>query len=181
MTAGADKVVVGKVGRPYGVRGWVHVSSFTEPADNLLAYRPWQLGRDGVWQRVQVSEVRAHKQGFVASFEGIVNRNAAAALAGCDIGVDAAVLPAPAPGEYYWKDLIGLAVVDRDGVRVGRVVNLLSTPAHDVLVIERVCVRSEVDRRKADRREALIPFVAAYVVTVDLDGGEIVIDRDPDE
>lgn len=166
MTARGGMVVVGKVGRPYGVRGWVHVSSFTEPAENLLAYRPWQLHRGGSWQCMQVDQVRAHKQGFVASFEGIGDRDKAALLAGCEIGVDADVLPAPAPDEYYWKDLIGLAVVDCDGRQMGRVESLLSTPAHDVLEVG------------GDGEAILIPFVAAHVVTVDLEGGRIVVDWD---
>ena len=79
-------VVIGRVQGPYGVKGWVHLAAFTEPKDNLLNYRPWLISGNGVagqgWQAADIAEIRPHKQGFVARFEGVADRTAAEALKG---------------------------------------------------------------------------------------------------
>lgn len=162
-------VVVGRVLGPYGVRGWIHVAAFTEPKDNLVHYQPWLLaGADQAdWQPVTVREVRAHKQGFVASLAGVDDRAAAERLKGRLIGVPESVLPEAAEGEYYWRDLVGARVTDPDGALIGRVDGLMETGAHDVLVVKR-----------ADGTELLIPFHARYVLGVD--GDRISVDW-PDE
>ncbi len=168
MAADTEMVVVGRLGAPFGVKGWVHVSSFTDPPQNLLAYRPWSVRRRGQWQVVRVASVSPHKQGFVARLEDVEDRDAAAVLRGCDIGVSESVLPKPAPDEYYWKDLVGLAVERLDGTPLGTVRGLLDTAANDVLVIEK------------DGREILVPFIEAVVISVDLVARRLVADWDPD-
>lgn len=86
----------------------------------------------------------------------------------CEIGVRRDQLPDTAPGEYYWRDLIGLAVVTRQGEPLGKVDHLLETGANDVLVV-------------AGERERLIPFVPGPIVTqVDLQAGVIEVDWDKD-
>ena len=162
--------MVAALGRPFGTDGWLHVRSFTEPASNVLGYRPWWLRRPGGadgWQAAEV-QTRAYARGIVASVAGCAGREAAAALRGAEVGVDAAVLPAPAADEYYWQDLTGLEAATRCGRPLGRVARLFATPAHDVLVL-------------ADgERERLVPFAKATVASVDLPGGRIVLDWQPD-
>ncbi len=165
-------VVVGRVQGPYGVRGWVHLASFTEPNDNILHYRPWfSGGREGAdegWQLIEVEEIRPHKQGFVARIRGIENRDAALELKGALIGVPERELPLAAPDEYYWRDLIGALVCSRDGLELGLVTGLLETGAHDVLVVKRTGAGDEPD--------LLIPFHRNYVVSVDMSGPKISVD-----
>ena len=143
----------------------MHVKSHTDPAENILAYRPWQASRgiDGAWQPVE-ADARVHNAGFIAQFAGVTDPDAAAAWRGASIGVDAAVLPAPAEDEYYWADLVGLRVVGCDGDDLGCVERLFSTPAHDVLVV-----------RDADD-EHLVPFVRRVVEAVEPTAGRIVVD-----
>ena len=161
----ADSVVViGMIGGPFGISGWMHVRSFTEPAANLLTYSPWQLWRRGGWAEVAV-QARPHRGGFVARVDGIADRDAAAALRGADIGISAAALPPPAPDEYYWRDLAGQRVVNTEGTPLGRVARLFPTPAHDVLVVE------------DDDAERLLPFVREVVLAVR--DGSIVVDWQP--
>ncbi len=105
---------------------------------------------------------------LVARFAGIDDRETAAALVGQDLSVDRDRLPETAEDEYYWADLTGLEVVNREGIVLGRVHNLLSTGANDVLVV------------RGDR-ERLVPFVQGqYVLEVDLEAGRILVDWSPD-
>jgi 16S rRNA processing protein RimM len=155
-------VVIGRIGTAHGVAGALHVTSFTEPPDNIQRYRPWLLGRDDQFREVKVSGVRVHGQGYVARISGIDDRDQARALAGTLIAVPRAALPALSQDEYYWRDLIGLRVVDGSGCDYGRVVRLIDTGVHDVLAIQ-------------GARETLIPFTAEFVLEVDLEGGSILV------
>ena len=168
-TARGDAVVlVGTVGAPFGINGWTHVRSYTDPPGNLLDYWPWRLRREtgtngAAWERIEV-EAERHGGGLIARFAGIRDREAAVELRGSGIGVPAGALPVPAEGEYYWRDLIGSEVVNTTGFRLGEVERLFPTPAHDVLV-----VRDDVGER-------LIPFVGECVVAVTPDDGRVVVD-----
>jgi 16S rRNA processing protein RimM len=162
------RVVLGRVSGLYGVRGWVKLHSFTRPPDNLLGYRELTLGAGPEGVRVCLEEGRRHGKTLIARFAGIDDRDAAAALVGQELSVDRASLPDTGGDEYYWADLIGLEVRNREGVVLGQVENLLGTGANDVLVI------------RGDR-ERLVPFVQGqYVLEVDLAGGQITVDWDPE-
>ena len=99
------------------------------------------------------------------------DRDAAEALAGARVFVSRASFPTPADDEFYWVDLIGLAVTNREGLSLGAVVGLIETGPHCVL---------RVQPAEADADEVLIPFVAAYVDRVDREGRAIHVDWQPD-
>ena len=163
-------VVVGRIEGPYGVRGWLRVRSYTDPPENLTDYRPWHLDRtgDGSWREVRVEHVRPHGEGFRCSIAGVADRDAAAGWRGALVAVTESILPATEEDEYYWRDLIGLAVTTVAGTDLGRVETLIATGANDALVVR--------DRE----RERLIPFVAQVALEVDIDRGVILVDWDPD-
>lgn len=158
----SELVTVGRFGTPHGVAGWIRVASFTHPRENIEIYRPWLVGDGAARRALEIEALRAHGQGFVARIAGISDRDQAQALTGLDILVPRTVFPdLSGADEYYWRDLIGLEVRNDDGSSLGRVISLLETAAHDVLVLE-----------GADG-ERLIPFVAAFVVAVDQQAGVI--------
>ncbi len=162
------RVVLGRVSGLYGVRGWVRVHSYTRPPDNLLDYRELTLGAVADGRRLVLEEGRRHGKALIARFAGFDDRDAAAALVGQELSVDREALPETEGDEYYWADLTGLEVLNRDGVLLGRVEGLLGTGANDVLVV------------RGDR-ERLVPFVQGrYVLDVDLAGGRMTVDWDPD-
>ena len=164
----SQRVVLGRIAAPFGVKGWVKIQSWTKPPEKIIAYRPWLLERGGAWREWQVAEGRAHGNGAIARLVDVSDRDQAAALAGTNIAVYREQLPALRPGEYYWADLIGLEVRLQDGRSLGRVQGLMATGANDVLV-----VRGE--------RERLIPFIRGQVVKqVDAGAGLIRVDWDPD-
>ena len=167
--SGQSWVRLGYISGVYGVRGWVRIFSYTRPREQILAYPRWYLGATEAAQTpldtvgVTVSG-RAHGKGVVAKIAGVDDRDAALALIGRGILVARDALPATAPGEYYWTDLIGLTVRTAAGEALGTVTELLETGAHDVLVLD-------------DRPDRLIPFAPGTVVTeVDLERREIVVE-----
>ncbi len=170
MSAGESRwIAIGRIGAPYGVRGWVRLRSYTRPPENILNYAPWRLvaGRRELEVRAELIESRG--KGLVARLVGIADRDAAAKLTGMDIKVQRGAFPPPAEGEYYWADLIGAQVVTTSGVSLGRVVELMETGANDVLVL-------------AGERRRLVPFIPDRVIReVDLAAQRIVVDWHPDD
>ncbi|RMG52485.1 MAG: ribosome maturation factor RimM [Gammaproteobacteria bacterium] len=162
------RIPLGRINGLFGVRGWVKVFSHTSPREGIVEYSPWLVRRGEDWVPMEVEA--GHRQGktVVAKLAGIDDREAAEALLGSEIAIERSQLPPPAEGEYYWIDLLGLPVETVGGVPLGRVDHLIETGAHDVLVVK-------------GERERLIPFVPGHhVQEVDLEGGRIVVDWDPE-
>ncbi len=167
MSGDPDREIpVGVVAGAYGVRGWLKIRSFTDPRDNVVRYPQWILRQGGISREVAVSEGRAHGNTVIAKLDGIDDRDSASGLIGAEIAVRRVDLPACEPGEYYWADLEGLRVLDRDGRELGRVVRLIETGAHDVLVLD-------------EDGKRLVPFVLDEVVeSVDLQHGVLTVNWD---
>ena len=167
----SDIVVVGRIGAPHGVRGDVHVHSYTSPPDNMLSYRPWLCRRSkpasGEWQNLLCRDVRVHQDHFIAKVDGYGEREDVAQLRGYEIGVRRAQLPELDSEEHYWRDLMGCTVVSVQGQTLGRVAGLLETGVHDVLRVQRL---------EPGKKEILIPFVHAYVLEVSAD--QLTVDWD---
>jgi 16S rRNA processing protein RimM len=168
---------MGRVIAPYGVKGWVKIHAYTEDRATLLDYLAWWIrpragnaAVSGAWREYAVEASREHGAALIAQLAGVGNREDAAALKGADIGVPRATLPPVAENEIYYTDLVGLAVVNRQGVRLGVVDKVQDFGAHPVLCI--------VDA--AGGGERMIPFVGAYVDRVDVAAGTIDVDWQPD-
>ncbi len=162
------RVILGRISGLYGVRGWIKVFSYTTPITNIFNYSPWQLYQQGQWQTVSVCEGKPHHKGIIVRLESIDDRNEAARLLGANIAVFRAQLPPTSKDEYYWADLIGLTVINREGITLGQVDYLLETGANDVLVLK-------------GERERLIPFLRHRVVLdVDLVQRILQVDWDKD-
>lgn len=155
-------IVLARVEGLIGLHGMVRLRSFTRPPDNLLGYIRLYCGEAGAARELAVRAIEPRQRGFAATFRGIGDRDEAASLVGLELWVPRDSLPAPAPGEFYWADLIGFEVRGEDGEALGRVTGFLETAAHDVMVLE------------DGGRERLIPFVReVYVRRVDLGAGRI--------
>jgi 16S rRNA processing protein RimM len=160
-------IVLGKVSGLFGVHGWVRLFSYTQDRAGIIDYDPLYIESDDDWQTVRIQDARLHGKGLVARLAGYDDRDAAAALVGRSLAVRREQLPAAAPGEYYWTDLIGLRVINQDDVVFGTVDYLFETGANDVLVIK-------------GERERLLPFIEGKVINeIDLDRGVIRVDWDP--
>jgi 16S rRNA processing protein RimM len=134
-TAAGSYVEMGRLGRPYGVSGWSHVESWSEPADALLGYRHWYLkGLDGVRRLAVKHGARVHGSGLVARVDDSESPERAAELTGTIIEVARSELAAPPPGEYYREDLLGFSVRNLEGAGLGVLRQFIDMPAHPVMV-----------------------------------------------
>ncbi|MFQ5547252.1 MAG: ribosome maturation factor RimM [Woeseia sp.] len=157
-------VVLGRIAGVFGVQGWVKVFSYTEPREAILDYEKWWLLRGGAWSPVALEEGKPHGKSVIAKLATVDDRDAAAELVDVEVAVSREQLPETQAGEYYWTDLEGLKVVDKDGKELGQVDYLMATGANDVLVV-------------AGDRQRLIPFVMdAVILDVDLVKGVISVD-----
>ncbi|MDN3521292.1 ribosome maturation factor RimM [Halomonas ramblicola] len=171
-----DHVVLGKLTSPYGVKGWLRVYSYTGPMEGILDYAEWVLRRGEALERRRLVQGRRHGKGLVARVEGCDTREAAEALAGAEILLPKAELPELSGDDFYWHELEGLRVVTRDGTVLGCVDYLFETGANDVMV-----VKGSLEADAVDARERLLPFLPEEVILeVDLEGGVMTVDWDPD-
>lgn len=167
-------IVMGRVVAPFGVNGWLKVHPL---GDDPLSWRTmpqWWIGKNPDAQRAEDWRVckprglRMHGKGVVLAIEGVDDRSSAELVDGWFLAAPRSALPKPAKDEYYWTDLIGLQVVSKSDVRLGMVRGLIETGTHSVL---------EIEDGEAER---LIPFVAAYVLDVDLIRREVRVDWEAD-
>jgi 16S rRNA processing protein RimM len=158
---------MGKVLAAYGVHAWLKARAFTESPAALLAYRTWWLGKDAQWREFAVIEARQHSDSIVALLDGFAVREDVAPWRGASIAVPRDALPPAGAGEVYLADLVGLSVVNRQNAALGRVTGVIETGAHPVL---------RVAGETVGMSERLIPLVPAYVDTIELASGRIVVD-----
>ena len=181
----SDALEVGRIADAWGIKGWIKVQPFSSDPQALLAASQWFVrppdavpsGRTGGSQDTSfptllaITEARQHGDFIVALSPAVNDRNAAEALRGARLFVSRASFPASGIDEFYWVDLIGLAVVNREGLALGTVVGLLDTGPHSVLRVQ-----PDGETSPDHGEERLIPFVAAYVDAVDLAGRRIAVD-----
>lgn len=162
-------VIMGRVAAAHGIRGWIKIQPYTEYLDSLTDYASWWIGPEqGPWREVAVQQCEVHNKTLAALLPDCPDRNAAEKLKGLLIAVPRSSLPQQPVDEYYWSDLIGLAVVNEAGVTLGTVANLLETGANQVLSVQ------------GDSGVILIPFVASAIKQVDVKNKTIRVDWSAD-
>ena len=165
-----DTVVVGRIGRPHGVRGEVTVEVRTDDPD--LRFTPGAVLRTDPADRgpLTITGVHWHSGTLLLRLEGVDSREAAEAVRNTELLVDVADLPEiEDPDSYYDHQLVGLTARMPDGSVLGEI-TVVRHEAQDLLVVRRR------EGGGAPAGEVLIPFVSAIVPTVDLDGGFVVVD-----
>ena len=181
-----DAVEVGRIVDAWGVKGWIKVQAFAADPQALFSSRRWFLkppeeggprrpaAATAAWPALlRVVQAKEHGEVVVAQVHDVADRSAAEALRGGRVFVGRSSFPTAAPDEFYWVDLIGLAVVNRQGAMLGRVDGLLDTGPHSVLRVVPDDVSAGVSPADVER---LIPFVAAYVDDVNLGERRITVD-----
>ena len=175
----ADAIEVGRIADAWGLKGWFKVLSHSTDPEALFSSRRWYLQPAERGAKtfsgtllLRIREAKDHSGVVVATAQEVDDRSAAEALRGARVFVPRSSFPTAGADEYYWVDLIGLAVVNREGVELGIVRELLSTGPQTVLVLEY--------QAEGKTQERMIPFVAAYVDTVDVAGKSITVDWQAD-
>ncbi len=180
----ADAVEVGRVIGAWGIKGGIKVKPFAADPQALFSSKRWYIQPPEVARPVGIKPaeplppllrvVTAKEQGdgVVATAQELPDRTAAEAMKGARVFISRASFPTPDEGEFYWVDLIGLDVVNRQDVALGRVVGLIETGPHCVLRIQ---------PEQTDLAEVLVPFVEVYVDRVDMAARRIHVDWDAED
>jgi 16S rRNA processing protein RimM len=175
----ADAIEVGRIADAWGIKGWFRVLPHSADPQALFSSKRWFLQPSERGAKtfsgtvlLRVREAKEHSDTVVARADGVEDRAAAEALKGARVFVPRSSFPTAGADEFYWVDLMGLTVVNREGVDLGRVKDLMTTGPQTVLVLE-----YEAEGKPAER---LLPFVAAYVDSVDLQARRITVDWQPD-
>lgn len=168
MDIDSDWLVIGRFGRPHGIKGYITVVSFTEPRENILNYRHWHVGFNDQWQPLNVLETKVNNKFILALVEGYTEREQVARLTNIEIAVKREQLPKLKPDEYYWNQLIGMNVVNQQAEALGVVTEIMPTGSNDVLIVE-------------GERRHLIPFLLdEVIINIDPELHLISVDWDSD-
>jgi 16S rRNA processing protein RimM len=175
----ADAIEVGRIADAWGVKGWFRVLPHSADPQALFSSKRWYLQPSERGAKtfsgtvlLRVREAKDHSDTIVARADGVADRAAAETLKGARVFVPRSSFPTASTDEFYWVDLMGLDVVNREGVHLGRVHDLMATGPQTVLVVE-----YEEEGKKLER---MLPFVDAYVDRVDLQARRIEVDWQPD-
>ncbi|EFI23069.1 16S rRNA processing protein RimM [Neisseria sp. oral taxon 014 str. F0314] len=164
MTDTQQRVAMGYIKGVFGIKGWLKIAADTEYPDSLLDYPEWLLSKNGKTLNVVLETGKLVGDELQVKFEGIDDRDQAFALRGYTVEIPRAEFSPAGEDEYYWTDLVGMTVVNKEGITLGTVKNLMETGANDVLVIQ------------GTDKQILIPFVSNYIETVNHDSKTITAD-----
>jgi 16S rRNA processing protein RimM len=170
ITIPDDLVLVGHVTGAYGIQGWIRIRPYSADADALLYAKTWWLDKPEL-RDVDMMHAKIHGEDVVAQLMGVADRNAAEALKGATVQIRRSHFPPLSNDEFYWIDLIGLAVENLQGENLGTVADLMDNGAHPIL---RVTMPLAPGAENAG--ELLIPFVDQFVKTVDQEAKKITVD-----
>ena len=164
MTDTQQRVAMCYIKGVFGIKGWLKIAADTEYPDSLLDYPEWLLSKNGKTLNVVLEAGKLVGDELQVKFEGIDDRDQAFALRGSTVEIPRDKFSPAGEDEYYWTDLVGMTVVNKDGITLGTVKNLMETGANDVLVIQ------------GTDKQILIPFVSNYIETVNHDSKTITAD-----
>lgn len=164
-----SRILIGKVSGCFGVKGWLKVFSYSDPRENITTYKSWII--DGkVYKSIQ-----SKKNGklIVAKLEGVEDKETAETFIGKIIEIERQQLLSLDNNQFYWRDLVGLAVTNTDGIVFGSVKNMLETGAHDVVIV------------KGYDRERLVPYITdgpdKTIIKIDLEEKTMLVDWHEDD
>lgn len=158
-----QRIALGAITRPHGIRGEVRVHLFNEDSNLLLEQRVLYLGLEASEPNA-VESIRRMPKGALLKLRGVDDRDGAEALRDVELCVERDALPDPDPDEVYLADLVGLEVATLDGEIVGEVVDIMNYPSVD-------CLRVRVEEGYRE-----VPIIEPWIVEIDLDGGLIVVE-----
>ncbi len=179
-----DAIEVGRIVDAWGLKGWIKVQPFAADPQALFSSRRWFIlpsekvgparpAAGTIPSLLKITQAKDHGDVVVALAQEVPDRTAAEAMRGARVFIGRASFPTVGPDEFYWIDLLGLNVVNRQGEALGTVAGLIDTGPHSVLRVAPDAVPTGVSAQEAER---LIPFVGAYVDAVSLEQRLITVD-----
>jgi len=181
----SEIVIVGRITGVYGIKGWVKVFSYTDPMEAIVDYNPWYIRaenrKNAPWTKIKLKAGKRHAKTVIAKIESCNDCDTAMTYIGNEISIKLEQLEElKGNDEYYWRDLIGMQVINQQEIELGKVKDLMETGANDVLVVVDEIETIEEDGSKKSK-ERLIPWTMHNaIVAVDMEQGVIEVDWDAD-
>ena len=175
MSSNQQPVVLGKLGSCHGIKGWLKITAYTDSVEGIFDYSPWLIKENGEWREIKVTQWRYQGKAVVALLDGVETREQAQMLTNCEIAILPEQMNDLPADEFYCRDLIGCEEVNTTGYNMRIVDQIVETGSNDVLLVK---ANAKDSFGKVER---MIPFVPEqFIKTVDLQGKQILVDRDPD-
>ena len=163
-----EYILVARIGKPVGLKGWAKVNSYTRPEDNLKEYKKFYVGK----KKKIIQQEFAKKSGktLILKFKDINSIEEIEMLKNTDLFINALDLPKLKKNEFYWKDLIGMEVISTKGDRFGKVIEMIEAGSRDVMRI----------KDKNNKQSILIPFEFGVFVE-EVKNNQILVNWDRDD
>ena len=165
---GQEKLVIGRVSSPHGIKGWLKILSYTDPVENIFSYKSIFLKKRDDYLPFEIEDYSISGKIIRMKLKGVDDRNHSEDIAECEILINRDDLPEISSDSYYWADLIGFQIKREGGEDLGILDSFLETGSNDVMVVIGI-----------NKNRNLIPFINRDVVkTVDMEGKVIIVDWD---
>ncbi len=165
---GQEKLVIGRVSSPHGIKGWLKILSYTDPVENIFSYKSIFLKKRNDYLPFEIEDYSISGKIIRMKLKGVDDRNHSEDIAECEILINRDDLPEISSDSYYWADLIGFQIKREGGEDLGILDSFLETGSNDVMVVIGI-----------NKSRNLIPFINRDVVkTVDMEGKVIIVDWD---
>ncbi|WAI18640.1 MAG: ribosome maturation factor RimM [Buchnera aphidicola (Acyrthosiphon caraganae)] len=149
-------LLIGKVGKSYGILGWINIFSFTEEQEKIFNYLPWFFLKEKKWTKIQINNWKNHKNNFVVQIKNISDRSIVRKFTNSDIIISKYTLPVLQKNDYYWNDIIDCKVFNLDQIYLGTVINLMRIKNNDILILK--------NESKKFKKNILIPFIENHII-----------------
>ncbi|OGV26761.1 MAG: 16S rRNA processing protein RimM [Legionellales bacterium RIFCSPHIGHO2_12_FULL_37_14] len=159
-------VIIGQFGRVHGIEGFIRVHSFTETPEDVLHYKNWHLLKNHTHTPIKRLQEKSTAALFLVKMQGFATREAAMQLTNLKIAIPKQDLKPLSSQEFYWFELIGMEVINKENCSLGKVLDIFSTGSNDVLIVE-------------GNKKHLIPFLLKRVIhKIDRQKKQILVDWD---
>ncbi len=159
-------IEVGKVTKPHGLKGELKLLPFVSDLSILKSFRQGRLGGEaGEEAPVEVESLRGSAGNLIIKFQKVDSREQAGLLAGRTLKIPADQFEPLPDGEYYWFEIVGLDVHDREGTHYGKIEEIIETGSNDVYVV------------RGNGKEVLLPMIESVVHSIDLEQNKLIFNR----
>ncbi|QCI25028.1 ribosome maturation factor RimM [Buchnera aphidicola (Rhopalosiphum padi)] len=152
-----NPIVIGKIGKAYGILGWIKIFSFSENKEKIFSYFPWFIFKQQKWEMIQIDKWKKHNNNFIIHIKNIIDRSMISKFTNLEIFIEKNTLPILKKDEYYWNDIIDCKVFNTRKTYLGKVINLIRNQNSDVLIIQN-------HLEKNNLKKIMIPFVHKKIV-----------------
>ena len=151
-------LTIAKFGAVHGILGWIRLFSYTEKKENVFNYSPWLIINNNFTTKIFLENWKISNKKILVKIKNYNNCSIARKLTNHNININSQSLPKLQKNEFYWKDIIRCTVFSNNFQKLGIIIDLISTPSNDVLVIQKF------NKHYKSKKNILIPFIYPKII-----------------